>query len=151
MAENTRLHAVRSYYSSARSGFVTLDDDVLSIVRQVRDRFGESITIEVDPETEWFHFIGHENGTDYLIFSTDILDGRALDRILMSDSQGRAYQDPYLANEREQDALNAAKDAASRGKIVEAGEMLAYYMKREGRAERLPSHIYVPKDVHADA
>jgi len=151
MAENTRLHAVRSYYSSARSGFVTLDDDVLSIVRQVREIYGDKVTIEVDPMTEWFHFIGHENGTDYLIFSTDLLDSRALDRLLTGDQQGRAYQDPYDANEREQDALNAAKDAASMGQIVEAGEMLAYYMKREGRAERLPSHIYVPKDVHADA
>jgi len=146
---NDRLHAVRSYYSSGRRGFVTLDDDVLSIVRQVRELYGDSVTIEVDPVTDWFHFVGHENGTDYLIFSTDLLDARALDRLLQGDSRWRGHQDPYLAVEREQDALDAAKDAASMGKIVEAGEMLAYYMKREGRAERLPTTVAIPRDVNA--
>jgi len=147
---NDRLHAVKRFYSASR-GLVTLDDDVLSIVRQVRELYGEKVTIEVDPETDWFHFVGHENGTDYLIFSTDRLDSRALNRLLEGDSHRRGHRDPYLAVEREQDALNEAKDAASMGKIVEAGEMLAFYMKREGKAERLPTTVAIPKDVHADA
>jgi hypothetical protein len=149
MAEN-RLRAVKAYYDSSRGGFVTLEDDVLSIVRQVRDLYGDSITIELDPTTSWFHFVGHENGTDYLIFSTDCLDARALDRLLGSDSQRRYHQDPYDAAEREQDELNDAKDEISRGKIVEAGEMLAYYMKKEGRAPLLPATVAIPRSLNAD-
>ena len=151
MAENTRLHAVKQFYSKGRSGFITLDDDVLSIVRQVRDYAGDRVTIEVDPTTDWFHFVGHENGVDYLIFSTDCLDARALDRLMTSDTQWHGHRDPYDAAEREQDALDRAKDEAARGHIVEAGEMLAYYMKREGKAERLPTVVAIPKDVNADS
>src|SRR5262245_56363729 len=106
MAENVRLHAIRSFYTR-RHGLGTLDDDVLSIVRQVQERYGSEVTVEIDPETGEYLFIEHcGDGTDRLIFATTSLDPLALDRLLRADSQLRGYEDPYNAAECEQDALH---------------------------------------------
>lgn len=140
------LHAMKSWYT-ARDGWVTLTDDVLSIVRQVRDLYGEKITIEMDPNTGNYVFVEHgEDGTDRLIFTTTELDGRCIERLMRSDSQGRSYEDPYYAQERAQDDAQRAIDDQYREYIGEAGEHLVSALKREGKAPRLPlsKSMYIP-------
>jgi hypothetical protein len=146
MVENVKLYAVRSFYTR-RSGLITLEDDVLSIVRQVREDYGDRVTIEMDPATDEFLFIERgEDGTDRLIFSTSLLDPQALDRLKRADSQSRGYEDPYDAAEREQDALHDALDEQSREKLLEYGEPLAHALKKDGVMPRLPlqTSLYVP-------
>jgi hypothetical protein len=147
MDKNNRLYAIKRFYAGGR--LVTLEDDVLSVVRQVRELYEDRVTIEMDPDTGWFHFTGHENGTDYLIFSTDCLDARALDRLLSSDSHWRGHRDPYDAAEREQDELDAAKEAAGREQINIVGEKLAHALREEGKAPRLPLPVSIPRSLDA--
>jgi hypothetical protein len=140
------LRAIKSYYD-AHQGLVTLEDDVLSIVCQVRELYGDRIRICWEPTTE--HYVFSENcvdGSERLIFTTPELDGRALDRLRRSDSQSRTYQDPYDAAEREQDELHARIDENYKGYIGEAGAHLVHAMKRDGMAPRLPlqQSLYIP-------
>jgi len=141
------LHAIRTWYDH-REGMVTLEDDVLSIVRQVRELYGTKITIELDTNWGCYHFVEHcDDHTDRLIFTTPELDGRALDRLLRSDSHGRMYQDPYDAAERAQDESNAAVDRANSERIMQVGEQLAHALRQDGRAPRLPLPVPIPRGI----
>jgi hypothetical protein len=128
-------------------GVIELEDDVLSIVRQVREVYDRRITIELLPESrEPYAFVEHcEDGVDRLIFTVEELDARALDRLLRSDSHSRGYQDVYDEAERAHDALQEAKDEHSKELIREHGEHIAYALKREGRAESLPLTVGLSK------
>ena len=135
----SRLHAVKLYYDADLGQLVELDDDVLGIVRQVRELFGDKVAINLDPLSGWYHLTEHcEDGTERLIFSTDELDGRTLERLQRADSQGRHYVDPYLAIEHEQDEAQAEIDAQYREQLNEHGEHLLWAMKNDGLAPRLP-------------
>lgn len=135
--ENVHLHAVKSFYSN-RLGLVTLEDDVLSIVRQVNELYDGRVSVQLDPDTGAYHFVASEDDTDYLIFSTTELDPRCIERLMLADTHGRFHEDPYDAVEREQDALHAARDEAHREELHEAGERLLHAMKKEGLEDRLP-------------
>lgn len=142
----TQLRAIKTFYDN-RLGLVTLEDDVLSIVRQVRQLYGERITIEMDPDLGCYHFIEHcEDHTDRLIFTVTELDGRVLDRLLKADSTSRSYEDPYDAAERAQDAEHQAVEDEYRGYLSEAGAHLIHALKKEGKADRLPATVsmYIP-------
>ena len=47
------LRAIKAFYD-AREGLVTLDDDVLSIVQQVRELYGDKIRVCWEPTTEHY-------------------------------------------------------------------------------------------------
>ena len=140
------LRALKSWYT-ARDGWVTLEDDVLSIVSQVRQLYGDRITIEVDPHNGNYVFVEHcEDYTDRLIFITQELDGRCIERLMRADIQARGVEDPYDAAERAQDEAQQAIDNKYRGYISEAGEHLIHALKRDGMAPRLPlvQSMYIP-------
>lgn len=151
MAENLHLRAIKSFYSLQHGGMITLEDDVLSIVSQVRDDYGDKVSIQLDPVTGWYHFVGHEDdGTDRLIFSVDELDPRALDRLRRADGQARGFEDPYLAVEREQDEHFARLEEEGLDKVRASGEELAFHLKKQGIMPRLPMSIPVTKEISAD-
>ena len=142
------LKAIKTWYSAERQGFMTLADDVLGIVSQVRELYGERVSIELDERTGVFTFVEHgEDGTDRLIFQTDELDQRALDRLVLADSHNRYHEDPYDAAEREQDELQTRQDDAYREYINQAGEELIFHLQREGRAPFLTKQVFIPRDV----
>src|SRR5215471_565489 len=134
------LRAIKQYYEDKQ--VVLLADDVLSIVRQVRELYGDKVKISWEPTTGWYVFSEMcEDKTERLIFTCEELDGRALERLRRSDSQARTYQDPYLAAENAQDQAHAEQDAQYAAYINEAGEHLIHAMKRDGMAPRLPSQV----------
>jgi hypothetical protein len=136
------LRAVKSFYTQ-RDGLVELEDDVLSIVRQVRDLYGDRIKITWEPTTQHYVFIENgEDGTERLIFTTTELDGRALDRLIASDSRARGYEDAYDKMERDQDQTQAQWDKGKMEEIADAGERLHWVFNRESR-------IFVPRGENA--
>lgn len=145
------LRAVKTWYSAERGGFVTLTDDVLGIVSQIKKLYGDRVTVELDEQQGAFHLVGHENGEDYLIFTTSELDQRALDRLLQADSQQRGFRDSYDEVERAQDALDKAKEQAMRESIGAMGEELLFHIQKEGKAPRLSKPIYLPRGLVDDA
>ena len=141
------LHAVKAWYDH-RVGMVTLEDDVLSIVRQVRELYGQRVSVMLDEDLGVYHFVEHgEDHTDRLIFSTPELDARSLERLQRSDSHARTYQDPYDAAERAQDAERAAYDARYGEKIKEVGEELAHALRKDGKAPYFPTPVAIPKGI----
>jgi len=141
------LKALKSWYTH-REGWVTLEDDVLSIVRQVRELFGSRITVELNPYDGMYSFVEHcVDGVDRLVFTTPELDGRCIERLYRSDSQARGYLDPYNAAESEQAEAHRRIDEYYKGYIGEAGAHLAVAMKREGKMPRLPltRSMHVPE------
>jgi hypothetical protein len=137
---------MKAWYNHER-GVIELEDDVLSIVRQVRELYERRITIELLPDTnEPYAFVEHcGDDTDRLVFTCTTLDARALERLQRSDSHSRAYVDPYEAQEREHDRLQAAKDEHSKEQLREVAEEMAYNLKREGAAESLPLTVGLSK------
>jgi hypothetical protein len=145
-----RLRAVKSFYHN-RLGIVTLEDDVLSVVSQVYELTDGKVSVNLDPQTGWFHLVeACDDGTDRLVFSVSELDGRVVKRLQMADSHSHRHTDPYDAEEREQDALWKRQEEAAREKINEAGEELAYQLRRGGITPRMPLPVSIPKDIHAD-
>jgi hypothetical protein len=141
------LYAMKSWYDN-REGFVELQDDVLSIVRQVRELYGHRIKICLEPTTGEYVFSENcEDGTERLIFGTSELDARCLERLLRADSHLRGYTDPYDEAEREQDEFFEEKDRQALDKIGDAGERLAWALEEDGRGTG--AQILVTKDIHA--
>jgi len=141
------LHAVKHWYD-ARAGMVVLEDDVLSIIRRVRELYGQQVSVELDPDLGCFHFVGHaHDGTDYLIFTAPELDARCLERLQQADSHSRVYQDPYDAAERAQDDARAEYDAQFGEKVKEVGEELAFALRREGKAPYFPLPVSIPRGL----
>lgn len=147
----TQLRSIRTFYDD-RHRLVTLDNDVLGIVSQVRDLFDSKITVHLDDVSGDYYFVEHcEDGTDRLIFSTPELDGRVIERLLQGDSRSRGYRDPYEIQEREQDAAQAAIDEEFKEQLREHGEELAFALKKEGLAPRLPLKVAIPRGVKKHA
>jgi hypothetical protein len=133
---------MKHYYDSDQGAMVELEDDVLGIVRQIHELYDQRIAVNLDPITGWFHITEHcEDGTERLIFSTDVLDGRTLERLQKADSQWRHYEDSYDRSEREQDEAQAEIDARYRDRLFEEGERLLHVMKRSGLSPRIPLRL----------
>lgn len=148
MSENLKLPALKSFYSH-RMGLLTLDDDVLGIVSQVRQEFGNRVQIELDPDTGWYHFVEYcEDTTMRLIFSVLDLDSEdVLDRLRRADSQSRLYEDPYEAAERDQDEAQKLIDEQIKERIREHGEELAHALREGGMAPHFLVPVAIPKDI----
>lgn len=143
------LHAIKAFYDE-RHGLVELEDDVLSIVRQTREHFGNRVKITWEPTTEHYVFIENcEDGTERLIFTTDVLDARSLLRLIASDSHGRGYEDAYDKKEREQDQAQAELDAQNMEGIRDAGERLAWALGDGKHGPGYKQSISVTKDIRA--
>ena len=131
-------------------GVIELEDDVLSIVRQVRELYGRRITIELLPENpEPYAFVEHcEDKVDRLIFTCVDLDGRALERLQRSDSHSRQYVDPYEEAERAQDREQELRDEHSKEQLREVFRVKGKY-GRQLLAGWLSwaSHLRIPEFV----
>lgn len=142
------IPAIKTFYRR-REGLVELEDDVLSIVRQIRERYGDRVKVAVEPTTGQFVFSENcEDGTERLIFVSDTLDPLALERLYQADSQGRGYEDSYDKQEHEQDEEFARKDEAQLDVIRDSGERLAHALKVDGVDSPHPVTIHVPKGIH---
>jgi hypothetical protein len=141
------LHAVRVFYCQEAGGLVELEDDVLSIVRQVKDLYGDTIRIHMDPVDGSYVFVEHcADGTERLVFATNELDARAVERLQRSDSTRRGYIDPYDQAEREQDAYLAVSDR-DKDVLNDVGERLAHALRQDGAQSPMPLKVSIPKDV----
>lgn len=141
------LHAIKAYYTF-HEGMVELDDDVLSIVRQTRELFGDRVKICWEPTSEHFVFSEMcEDGTERLIFVCEELDPRALGRLIRADGHARGHKDPYDAAEREQDDYRRESEERDLDRVRAGGEMLAHALKKDGVVPHLPLSVSIPREV----
>ena len=140
------IPAIKAFYSH-REGLVELDDDVLSIVRQIRELYGQRVRVAWEPTTGMFVFSEIcEDETERLIFVTQSLDGRALRRLLQADGHRSGYEDAYDRQEREQDEAFAAREEAERERLRDQGERLAHALKKDFIGP-YPLQIAVPRGI----
>ena len=140
---------MKQFYD-AREGLVELEDDVLSVVRQIRELYGHSIRVCHEPTTGEFVLSERcEDGEERLIFTTPVLDARVIDRLLRADKTLRGYVDPYDQQEREYDELLATRDQQALDRLGDAGERLAWAMEEDGKGTG--AQILVTRDIHADS
>jgi hypothetical protein len=135
------LRAVRTFYSD-RDGLVTLEDDVLSIVRQVKELYGDTVKISLEPTTG--HYVFSEmcaDGVERLIFTTPELDPRALDRLREADAQTRGAVDQYDLQEALFDAEAYEREQNHRGALLEHGERVLHGLKKDGVADWAPLRV----------
>jgi len=138
-----RLHAIRSFYDQ-RLGLVTLEDDVLSVVRQVRELYGGRVFVLLDEITGAYHLVENSaEGMERLIFTTDTLDARTLVRLQEADSQWRGHEDPYLKMEQDQDADDKANQDLMQERFREPLERFVHLLKHDGIEESLPLQVAV--------
>ena len=135
-----KLHALKTYYDH-RHGLVTLEDDVLSIVRQVRELYGDRVYILLDEHSGFYHFVEHDGQTERLIFTTETLDARSLERLQRADSHSRGYVDSYDEVEREQDALHEEQERSLRERIREPLERFVHTLRQDGVEPLLPTPV----------
>jgi hypothetical protein len=146
------LHAVKTWYDQ-RVGVVSVEDDVLSIVRQVRE-IDPRIHIYYNEQTGKYDLVEHcLDGVERLIFSVSELDPRVLSRLREGDSwlDGNPDhvvpdEDDFLTKvEQDQEQLQAGIEAQSLEKVSEAGERLAWALDIAGAS--YGSSISVPKEI----
>ena len=141
---------VLKVFYDQREGLVELEDDVLSIVRQTREHFGDRVKICLEPTTGEYVFSENcADGTERLIFTTPELDGRALERLIASDSHMRGYEDAYDHLEAEQDRAQRELDEERLEKIAEAGERLAWALGDGKHGPGYKQSIRVTKEIRA--
>jgi hypothetical protein len=143
------LRAIKSYYDG-HLGLVTLEDDVLSIVRQIRERYGTRIKVSWEPTTGYYVLSEMcSDRNERLIFTTDTLDGRTLTRLMEADSQSPGYVDAYDAAEAEQDRLQEEIDEKQRERLRDPAEALVHALKKDGIEPHLPLTVPIPRGIDA--
>jgi hypothetical protein len=147
MKPKRRLPPRGTSYVDANKGLVvTLEDDVNGIKNEIEGRWPMlQLCIDTTPDIqEPFLIIEHcLDNTDRLVFSTDTLDGRTVDRC------ARAYDCDI---EAEVDAGNAARDAEIdrkfSDKIGDASERLMHAIRKDGLGG-IPSVYFKDSNGHS--
>jgi len=140
------LRAIKYFYTGGH--LVELEDDVLSIVSQVRALTNGKVSIHLEPTTGHYLFVEHcDDRVERLIFVTPELDGRCIERLVAGDSGSRSYRDPYDFAEAEQDRLHREADERLQQAIAQEAERLLWAQHKDGEnvpmampVTRLPRH-----------
>jgi len=136
------LRAIKYFYTGGH--LVELEDDVLSIVSQVRQLTNGKVSIHFEPTTGHYLFVEHcDDRTERLIFASSELDGRCVERLVAGDSRSRSYRDPYDFAEAEQDRLHREADERLQQTIAEQAERLLWAQRLDG--ERVPMMMPVTR------
>jgi hypothetical protein len=102
------------------------------------------VFVLLDDNTGAYHFVeSSADGSERLIFTTDTLDARCLDRLQRADSQWWGHEDPYAALEAEQDADDAAHQTDMQERFREPLERFMHILKHDGIEESLPLTVAV--------
>jgi hypothetical protein len=146
------LHAVKTWYDQ-RYGVVAVEDDVLSVVRQVRE-IDPRIHIYHNEQTGQFDLVEHcLDGIERLIFSVAELDPRVISRLREGDSWRDGNPDHVVPDEddfltkveADQEKLQKEIEEGHMDKISDAGERLAWALDIAGVG--YGGSISVPKEV----
>lgn len=150
------VHAVKTWYDQRR-GVVEVEDDVASIVREIRE-IDPRIHVFWNEQTQRFDLVEScLDSTDRLIFSVDELDGRVPQRLRMGNSwlgdtpeHGLVpdSEDFLTRMEAEQEAEQRSITEKFMDRVRDAGERLAWAMGDGKFGPGYKQSIRVTKDIH---
>lgn len=150
------LYAIKSWYDQNR-GVITLEDDVLGVVQEIKRISDGRVRVYYNAQSDAYDLVELcLDHTERLVFSTKELDQRVLIRFQEADQWGgdtpdRGMQKPEGEDfADEADALNEAmfeaRDEASRDKLGDVGERLAWALDIAGVG--VQDSILVKKDIN---
>lgn len=127
------LHAVKSWYDLKRGRVIEVHDDVLNVVRDLRD-ISSRLHVFHNEQTDGFDVVEScLDGTDRLVCSAAVLDQRLVNRVREADHWHGRDRPEHIRNDnedfaaqidRDNEALEAEKNEAFRDKIRAVGEEL---------------------------
>lgn len=148
------LHAIKSWYDQ-HHGLVELTDDVLGVVKQVKALGEGRLSVFYNAQSDGYDIVERcLDHTDRLVFSVKELDARVVERLHLADHWGASTPDRSdlksghdFADEIEElnEAMMSLKDEASRDKLGDAGERLAWAFDI---GVGINASILVPGDKH---
>lgn len=133
----------------------TVDDDVLNIVRRVKE-IDQRLDVYYDDAQDRFVFTetSLDGSTERLVFFADELDERCLDRLRAADHwHGNTTPEHVLGDdedyltdvEKAQARIDAAKDEQMKGERIEILDEVASYADLDGKGTR--ATILVPRGI----
>jgi hypothetical protein len=157
------LPAIKTWVDFNHGGVVSLEDDVLGVVRRVK-AIDDRLHVFYNEQSGEFDIVEHcLDGVQRLVFSVGTLDQRVVNRLLLADHWKDGNPDHVIGDEddilvrmdRENEELEAAWNEERMEKIRDAGERIAWaldlplkgnvgkgesiYIKRSPFAEDEPS------------
>lgn len=155
------IHPIKTWFDK-RHGVVEVPDDVLGVVRQVKQMADGRLTIYWNDQSSKFDVVERcLDGTDRLVFSVDELDARVLTRLQNADHWGadtpdrgmkRADEDDFLADlERYEAEVKEQEWDGVRGRTEEIGERLAWALDNVTDRPSVGGSILVKKDIRGSS
>jgi hypothetical protein len=117
--------------------------DYMRFLSELQSRWGDRVFVVEDLEKGNFAICGREGSREYIIFHTDQLNDRTIERIYAADQADRGYEDVVAFLEKSWDAEDAAEDARFSEIVAEAGPRLAHAFKKDGLIDH--DNIYGPR------
>jgi hypothetical protein len=154
------LHGVNTWFDS-HHGVVEMDGDVLGVVQRIKEIGQGRLHVFYNEQSDEFDLVEScLDGTDRLVFSVESLDQRVIDRLQRADHWGAdtpEHRDEFRPDHSdfvaEIDESNEVywrdKEEASREKLLDAGEQLAYALEEDGKG--IGASISVNRDVSGPA
>jgi hypothetical protein len=128
------LPAIRTWVDFQHGGVISLEDDVLGVVRRVK-AIDSRLHVFYNEQSGEFDIVEHcLDGVQRLVFSVGELDGRVVDRLLLADHWKNASPNHVIGDDedilarvdKENDELEAAWTEERMDKIRDAGERIAW-------------------------
>ena len=121
--------------------------DYLRFEGELQSRWGGRVKVVEDLEKGNFCLYVHEdNGSQYILFHTDQLNDRTIERIYKADQGSDQYEDITAYLEKAWDAEDAAEDKKFEEIVAEAGPRLAHAFKKDGLIDH--DNIYGTRPKH---
>lgn len=135
---NRRLATPGLSYVDANAGrVVTFTDDVLGIKAEILGRWPEITDVLFDTDiNKWLIIQTERDGTQSLLFETEYLDGRVIERIERADRSSGRNEDILDEVDKHNDELERDRERRFEDKINDAGERLMFALIQDGLVHR---------------
>lgn len=117
--------------------------DYLRFEGELQSRWGGRVFVVEDLEKGNFAICGREGSREYIIFHTDQLNDRTIERIYAADQADRGYDDIVSFLEKSWAEEDKAEDQKWSDIVAEAGPRLAHAFKKDGLIDH--ENIYGPR------
>ena len=130
--------------NGARLQHVQKSADYLRFQGELQSRWGGRVFVVEDLENRNFAICGREEGgREYIIFHTDQLNDRTIERIYRADQGSSQYEDVTMFLEKAWEEEDKAEEKALEEIVAEAGPRLAHAFKKDGLIDH--ENIYGPR------
>lgn len=147
------LHAVRTWFDK-NHGMVSVDDHVTNVIRDIREISDGRVRVYYNTQSGGYDLVETcDDHTDRLVFSTDALDQRCVERLRAADHWLGGNSEHQVPDEEdfvsrldaENEEIRKNLEQENWGRVGDAAERIAWAMEFDGRGTQ--ASISVAKDL----